>query len=272
MTAATSLQLDGRVPPEIVSSVFHSATVSEHLAILVAETSGGSPRLSWGNQGAVSLLGYAIEDLRKVSVQQLFPTLRGGELGLLLRRERSTQMTVPVRSASGELIEASIAATPVPGRPDVDAARLAGDHERPRACAARDRRRPRAPVRHPHRALAGAHAAVRAGHAAGARQRRVLLAGRPPGRAAAGHRLDDLRAPRRPRRPDRAGRRRPRGRRRRDSAPVSSGKTARPGRPSSASPTCSPPASAPVSSARSRTSPTGWPSRRSWSTRPTTTR
>ena len=102
MTAATSLPLDGRVPPEIVSSVFHSATVSDNLAILVAETSGGAARVSWGNQGAVTLLGYAIEDLRKVSVQQLFPTLRGGELGLLLRSERSTQMTVPVRTASGE--------------------------------------------------------------------------------------------------------------------------------------------------------------------------
>jgi diguanylate cyclase (GGDEF)-like protein/PAS domain S-box-containing protein len=102
------------VPPEIVASVFHSATVSENLAILVAEVSGGSTRVSWGNQGAVSLLGYALEDLRSVSVQQLFPTLRGGELALLLRRERSTHMTVPVRSASGEIIEATISATPAP--------------------------------------------------------------------------------------------------------------------------------------------------------------
>jgi diguanylate cyclase (GGDEF)-like protein/PAS domain S-box-containing protein len=114
VTAATSMPLTGRVPPEIVSSVFHSATVSDNLAILVAETSGGTTRVSWGNQGAVALLGYAIEDLRKVSVQQLFPTLRGGELGLLLRSERSTQITVPVRSASGELIEATVSATPSP--------------------------------------------------------------------------------------------------------------------------------------------------------------
>jgi diguanylate cyclase (GGDEF)-like protein/PAS domain S-box-containing protein len=115
VTAATSAPLDGLVPPEIVSSVFHSATVSDNLAILVAETSGGSPRLSWGNQGAVTLLGYAIEDLRRLSVQQLFPTLRGGELGLLLRRERSSQMTVPVRSASGVIMDATVSATPAPG-------------------------------------------------------------------------------------------------------------------------------------------------------------
>jgi diguanylate cyclase (GGDEF)-like protein/PAS domain S-box-containing protein len=115
VTAAISTPLGSCVPPEIVSSVFHSATVSDHLAILVAENSGGEPRVSWGNQGAVALLGYAIEDLRRVSVQQLFPTLRGGELGLLLRSERSASMTVPVRSASGAIIEASVYATPAPG-------------------------------------------------------------------------------------------------------------------------------------------------------------
>jgi diguanylate cyclase (GGDEF)-like protein/PAS domain S-box-containing protein len=114
VTAAISAPLDWRVPPEIVSSVFHSATVSDNLAILVAETRGGVTRLSWGNQGAVALLGYALEDLRTVLVRQLFPTLGGGELGLLLRRERSARMTVPVRSASGELIEATVSATPSP--------------------------------------------------------------------------------------------------------------------------------------------------------------
>jgi diguanylate cyclase (GGDEF)-like protein/PAS domain S-box-containing protein len=115
VTAAISTPLDGRVPLEIVSSIFHSATVSDDLAILVAETTGGAPRVSWGNQGAVSLLGYAVEDLRTVPVRQLLPTLRGDELRLLLRSERSAEMTVPVRSASGELIEATVSATPSPG-------------------------------------------------------------------------------------------------------------------------------------------------------------
>jgi diguanylate cyclase (GGDEF)-like protein/PAS domain S-box-containing protein len=115
LTAATRAPLDGFVPPEIVSSVFHSATVSDNLAILVAENTGKKTRLSWANQGAVALLGYAVEDLRRISVQQLFPTLRAGELALLLRRERSAQSTVPVRSASGEIVEASVFATPAPG-------------------------------------------------------------------------------------------------------------------------------------------------------------
>ena len=116
MTAATSTRLDGLVPQEIVSSVFHSATVSDNLAILVVTDGPGAvQRVSWGNQGAVALLGYADEDLRRVTVQHLFPTLRGGELGLLLRRERASQMTVAVRAASGALIEASVFATPSPG-------------------------------------------------------------------------------------------------------------------------------------------------------------
>jgi diguanylate cyclase (GGDEF)-like protein/PAS domain S-box-containing protein len=115
VTAATSAPLDGCVGPDVVSSVFHSATVSDSLAILVAETVGTTPRLTWGNQGAVAMLGYALEDLRSMSVPQLFPSMRGGELGLLLRRERSAQMTVPVRSASGALVESLVHATPSPG-------------------------------------------------------------------------------------------------------------------------------------------------------------
>ena len=115
MTAATRAPLDGYVPPEIVSSVFHSATVNDNLAILVAESRGATTRLSWGNQGAMHLLGYGLEDLRQLSLQQLFPSLRGGELGLLLRRERSSQMTVPVRTSSGALIDAAVSATPSPG-------------------------------------------------------------------------------------------------------------------------------------------------------------
>jgi diguanylate cyclase (GGDEF)-like protein len=141
VTAAISTPLDGPVPLEIVSSIFHSATVSDDLAILVAETTGGAPRVSWGNQGAVSLLGYAVEDLRTVPVRQLLPTLRDGELRLLLRRERSAEMTLPVRSASGELVQATVSATPSPsGRmwtlriepstPDADDLRFAALTER----------------------------------------------------------------------------------------------------------------------------------------------
>src|ERR687893_372486 len=63
------------VPPEIVDSVFYSATVSDNLAILVAETVGSTQRVAWGNEGAVQLLGYAVDDLRALPVDQLLPTL-----------------------------------------------------------------------------------------------------------------------------------------------------------------------------------------------------
>src|SRR3954463_5450764 len=89
------------VPPEIVDSVFYSATVSDSLAILVAETVGTTQRIAWGNEGAVRLLGYAVGDLRTLPVEQLLPTLPGGELRLLLRRERTGRISLPVRTASG---------------------------------------------------------------------------------------------------------------------------------------------------------------------------
>jgi diguanylate cyclase (GGDEF)-like protein/PAS domain S-box-containing protein len=102
------------VPAEIVDSVFYSATVSDNLAILVAETVGSAQRFAWGNEGAVQLLGYAVDDLQGLPVDQLLPTLRGGELKLLLRRERAARMSLPVRTASGAVIEAVVIATPAP--------------------------------------------------------------------------------------------------------------------------------------------------------------
>ncbi len=106
---------DAHVPPEIVSSVFYSASVSDSLALLVAETSGRTQRFSWANEGAVQLLGYGLEDLCAMPVEQLFPTLGGGELKLLLRRERSARRTLHVRTASGALVEAGVLTTPSPG-------------------------------------------------------------------------------------------------------------------------------------------------------------
>src|SRR3954462_6088079 len=102
------------VPPEIVDSVFYSATVSDSLAILVAETVGTTQRIAGGNEGAVRLLGYAVGDLRTLPVEQLLPTLPGGELRLLLRRERTGRISLPVRTASGAEIEAVVVATPAP--------------------------------------------------------------------------------------------------------------------------------------------------------------
>jgi diguanylate cyclase (GGDEF)-like protein/PAS domain S-box-containing protein len=106
---------DACVPPEIVSTVFYSATVSDTLALLVAETVGTEQRLTWGNEGAVQLLGYGLADLRSLPVAQLFPSLGRGELALLLRRERAARMTLPVRTASGAVVEVVVTTTPSPG-------------------------------------------------------------------------------------------------------------------------------------------------------------
>ncbi|MGY2130337.1 putative bifunctional diguanylate cyclase/phosphodiesterase [Blastococcus sp. SYSU DS0617] len=113
MTAVISS--DDHVPPEIVSSIFYSAAVSDSLALLVAETSGRTQRFTWANVGAVQLLGYGPADLCAMPVEQLFPTLGGGELKLLLRRERSARRTLQVRTASGALLDASVLTTPSPG-------------------------------------------------------------------------------------------------------------------------------------------------------------
>jgi diguanylate cyclase (GGDEF)-like protein/PAS domain S-box-containing protein len=107
---------DDMVSPDIVATVFYSASVSDSLAILVAETVvGGGHRLTWGNEGAGQLLGYGVDDLYGLPVQQLFPSLGGGELKLLLRRERSARMTLPVRTASGATLESVVTTTPSPG-------------------------------------------------------------------------------------------------------------------------------------------------------------
>jgi len=105
---------DGAVPPEIISTVFYSAAVSDSMAILVAELGAGAARLTWVNDGAVQMLGYAPDDLRAVPVGDLFPSLGRGEVKLLLRRERTVRMTLPVRAASGATVEALVVSTPAP--------------------------------------------------------------------------------------------------------------------------------------------------------------
>ncbi|WP_233492376.1 bifunctional diguanylate cyclase/phosphodiesterase [Blastococcus sp. TF02A-30] len=112
---AVSVHDDGHVPPEIVSSIFYSAQVSDVLSLLVAESFGRTQRVTWGNEGAVQMLGYGLDDLRAMPVEHLFPTLGNGELKLLLRRERAARMTLPVRAASGELIDTVVSTTPAPG-------------------------------------------------------------------------------------------------------------------------------------------------------------
>jgi diguanylate cyclase (GGDEF)-like protein/PAS domain S-box-containing protein len=114
VTVTISVPEDDLVAPEIVSTIFYSASVSDALAILVAENVGSKQRLTWGNAGALHLLGYGLDDLRVLDLAHLFPTLGGGELKLLLRRERSARMTLPVRLASGATLEAVVLSTPSP--------------------------------------------------------------------------------------------------------------------------------------------------------------
>jgi diguanylate cyclase (GGDEF)-like protein/PAS domain S-box-containing protein len=115
VSVTVSVPDDDHVPPEVVDTVFYSASVSDSLALLVAESVGTSHRISWGNTCAVDLLGYGLEDLRTLPVNRLFPSLGRGELRVLLRRERVARMTLPVRMASGASFEAVVMTTPAPG-------------------------------------------------------------------------------------------------------------------------------------------------------------
>ncbi|WNV73787.1 EAL domain-containing protein [Geodermatophilus sp. DSM 44513] len=133
---ATSATAESSVPPEVVSSVFYGAAVSDTLVFLVAELVGGTPRIAWGNEGATRLLGYGLADLRALPVSALVPTLRGGEVRLLLRRERTAWMTLPVRTASGALVEVRVTCTPSPGGRTWTLRLVPVDHDSERALRA----------------------------------------------------------------------------------------------------------------------------------------
>jgi diguanylate cyclase (GGDEF)-like protein/PAS domain S-box-containing protein len=115
MTATSDVPLGaGLLAPDIVSAVFHGVAVSEAVAVLVVEPTRAAPLVRWCNDKAVQLFGYAREDLQSLPMGQVFPSLRGGEFKLLLRRERSVRMTLPVRTASGALVDTTVDATPAP--------------------------------------------------------------------------------------------------------------------------------------------------------------
>jgi diguanylate cyclase (GGDEF)-like protein/PAS domain S-box-containing protein len=105
---------DHQASAEVVDAVFHGVTVSDAMAVVVVEPVGGVLQVSWSNERAGALLGYALADLRRLPVHQLLPSLSGGEVKLLLRRERATRMTLPVHSASGVLLECTVSAVPAP--------------------------------------------------------------------------------------------------------------------------------------------------------------
>jgi diguanylate cyclase (GGDEF)-like protein/PAS domain S-box-containing protein len=95
-----------------MAAVFHTAILSDRMALVVVEVVGRTRTVIWSNDKAVELFGYAPEDFAGLPVEQLLPTLRGGELKLLLRRERAVQMALPVRSSSGSPVECMVKATP----------------------------------------------------------------------------------------------------------------------------------------------------------------
>ncbi|WP_052090378.1 putative bifunctional diguanylate cyclase/phosphodiesterase [Modestobacter caceresii] len=114
MSARTRAVGEPQASPEIVAAVFHGVSVSDAVAVLVIEQVGGVFRVGWSNERVATLLGYGPADLHAVAVEQLLPSLGGGELKLLLRRERTVHMTLPVRCASGALLDCVVSAVPVP--------------------------------------------------------------------------------------------------------------------------------------------------------------
>jgi diguanylate cyclase (GGDEF)-like protein/PAS domain S-box-containing protein len=114
VAARSRLASEHQASPEVMAAVFHGVTVSDAMAIMVVEPVGENLHVSWSNEKAVRLLGYAHEDLSALSFGQLLPSLSGGELKLLLRRERAVAMTLPVRCASGALLDCSVSTVPAP--------------------------------------------------------------------------------------------------------------------------------------------------------------
>ncbi|GAB3319680.1 hypothetical protein GCM10027451_39600 [Geodermatophilus aquaeductus] len=103
----------GSVSPEVLAAVFSVAAGDEGPALLVAETVGDTPRVTWASEGAVRLLGSDAEDVRGLPVADLVPTLGAGELAVLLRRERASRLALPVRTAGG-LLDAVVRSAPAP--------------------------------------------------------------------------------------------------------------------------------------------------------------
>jgi diguanylate cyclase (GGDEF)-like protein/PAS domain S-box-containing protein len=95
-----------------MAAVFHSAIRSDRTALLVVRAVGRSRTVSWTNDKAGELLGYAAGDFAGMPVERLLPSLGGGGLTLLLRRERTVRMTLPVRSADGAPLECLVKSTP----------------------------------------------------------------------------------------------------------------------------------------------------------------
>jgi diguanylate cyclase (GGDEF)-like protein/PAS domain S-box-containing protein len=102
-----------RLPTEVSASISSSATVGDATALLVVECVDGEALISWGNDSAAHLLGSPLDELRRSPLAGLLPDLGNGGLALLLR-ERTAQVTVPVRTATGAAVECVLVAMPEP--------------------------------------------------------------------------------------------------------------------------------------------------------------
>ena len=168
----------------------------------------------------LQLLGYGLDDLRSLAARRTSSRpSRGGELKLLLRRERAARMTLPGPYRQRRLARVTRhrhAVARAAGCGPCASLSTANEQERAlRATAdAHERRFSTLTERSPVPTLLSEQG-MRLAHVNDA----FCIAGRPARRAAARHRLDRHRPPRRPRRRHRAGRRRPRGRRGRDPGP-----------------------------------------------------
>ena len=88
-------------PAEIVSTVFYSASVSDTLAILVAESHRRRPPAHLVQRGAVQLLGYGLDDLRALPCEPAVPDPRRRRAQAPAPPRALRPHDHPVRTASG---------------------------------------------------------------------------------------------------------------------------------------------------------------------------
>ncbi|MPQ97066.1 EAL domain-containing protein [Modestobacter sp. I12A-02628] len=101
-------------PAEVVAAVFHGATVSDAMPVVVVELTPAGLRLLWGNDAAALVVGCRPADLVDAPLVELLPFLGPAEQQLLLRRERAVRMAMPARTAAGTVTDALVYAIPSP--------------------------------------------------------------------------------------------------------------------------------------------------------------
>ncbi len=103
------------VPAPVVAAVFHAASVGDGVALFVVESTGrGVPCVTWAGVGVERLLGHALSEVPGRPLSAFLPDLPAGGMGALLRAERAVCEHLAVRTATGELLDAVVLATPSP--------------------------------------------------------------------------------------------------------------------------------------------------------------